>query len=262
MIKSSFRPAFILTVVAVFIIFFDSFLMRGFFSRFFINIIAQSTEHVFVKSHRIKLWVGGLKSWDQLISENESLKNVNLSLSAEVNTLKEIKEENVFLRKASELPVFRENKTVDGSIFVYNFIPGNYRVLFNRGQKDGITSESVIASGEGVLIGKVTKVSDNFSEVMLITDLNFRTTVRLTDSTVLAIARGAGDRGLILELVAQNEKVSFGGLVTTSGDDTMPKGLLVGQIKEISDMQAVFKKIYANPMWESLGFGKAMAIIK
>ena len=64
-------------------------------------------------------------------------------------------------------------------------------LLINRGLDDGIVKNLPVLSSKGV-IGKITAVSKSSSEVQLISDVNFRLSVKIAPDEVEGIMRWIG----------------------------------------------------------------------
>ncbi|HEY4485811.1 MAG TPA: rod shape-determining protein MreC [Nitrospiria bacterium] len=105
-----------------------------------------------------------------------------------------------------------------------------HSLTIDKGMKDGITSDMGVISPSGV-VGRVSKVGPNFSQVLLLTDRN---------SAVAALIQTSRDEGLIegtenglakIKYVSLLSSAQKGDLVLTSGlTGTFPKGILIGTI--------------------------------
>ena len=56
-------------------------------------------------------------------------------------------------------------------------------IIINRGSNDGVSKNLPVLSSNGV-IGKITAVSSSTSEVQLISDVNFRLSVKIAPDEV------------------------------------------------------------------------------
>ena len=110
----------------------------------------------------------------------------------------------------------------------------------------GINQPGVVAPG--LLVGKITKLYPNSSEVTLITDPSIVINAEVVDSGARGLVRGEHGLGLSLDLVTQNELIKTGDEVITSGlSDDFPRGLLIGEVSGIrSSPTDLFQKAFIS----------------
>ncbi|PIP25199.1 MAG: rod shape-determining protein MreC [Candidatus Nealsonbacteria bacterium CG23_combo_of_CG06-09_8_20_14_all_36_12] len=187
-----------------------------------------------------EFWVK-LKSLEE---KNKELEGKNLQLLSEMAQLKELKKENEILRKALELELQKEFKLEIAEVISRD--PSQDFILIGKGTKDGIEKDMAVITQEKALCGKVSEVYENFSRVMLISS-NLSSfdakilTPKLTegytlgsDIDIYGIVKGKGGLNLDLTLVPKEKEIKEGNLVaTTSLGGIFPKGLLVGEIKQV-----------------------------
>ena len=112
--------------------------------------------------------------------------------------------------------------------------PWFHSVLLDKGRVDGVLSGMPVIS-ERALAGLVTATSGDASRTMLLLDRQSAVDGTIQRSRTRGIARGAGDL-LEFEFVARGSDVRAGDVIITSGlDGVYPKGLLIGQVREVSD---------------------------
>lgn len=123
-------------------------------------------------------------------------------------------------------------------------------ILLDKGLKDGLTSRIPVVTPEGVL-GRVLRVSEHFSTVLLITDPNSRIAVVCTQHRTPGILVGSGSgEPLRILYVPLNAAMNEGDILLTSGlAGIFPKGLPVARITKIVRSNAsLFKEIWAEPL--------------
>jgi len=167
-----------------------------------------------------------------LKKENEALKLRIQELLSEKAAIIGLKKENKFLREALEVGLEKEFKLqvteVIGKDISQDFI------LTNKGSKDGILEGSPVITQQKALIGKISEIYDDFSKVMLISHKESSFDTEVQERSVEGIVKGKGNFKLFLELIPKEKEIKEGDLlVTTSLAGIYPKGLLVGQIKEV-----------------------------
>jgi len=177
-----------------------------------------------------------------LKKEKERLENENQNLIFQVSTLQEIKKENETLRQALKLGL-QESFELELSQIINKNVSGGF-ILINKGLLSGIEKDMPAITGQNVLVGKVSQAYDNFSEIMLISNPKsvFDAKISSPENDIAGIIRGQGScSDALYDLIPRDTKIATGETIITSGlGGFFPKGLLIGEIKEIkrSDVEA------------------------
>ncbi|MBI2644702.1 rod shape-determining protein MreC [Candidatus Uhrbacteria bacterium] len=106
--------------------------------------------------------------------------------------------------------------------------------LIDKGKNDGITLSAPVLTNNGVLVGKINKVMEATSQVLLINDSKSKVTaiIAATPPTT-GVVNGQFGLGLKIDLIPMSEKIEIGDIVETSGlQDGIPAGLLIGTISK------------------------------
>lgn len=121
------------------------------------------------------------------------------------------------------------------------------RTLYiNRGERDGIHRNMGVVTPEGV-VGRVLEAFNGTSEVLLLTDKDSGVGALLAGSRIQGPVGGSGEPFLTMKYVSNDENVTLGQEVLTSGEDKIfPKDLPVGTIAEIKP-GSPFKQIRVKP---------------
>ena len=169
-------------------------------------------------------------------------KNVNASLEKEIQELKEALELNKTLTEYAPInaTILSRNKS-----YWFNTI------TIDKGSLSGIKKNMAVITKNG-LIGKVTKVSHNSSEVKLITcdDINFKVSIAIKTNEVdnYAILNGYNqEEGLIKATgIDKTTPINKDDVVLTSGLGSMfPAGIYIGTVEKIeSDKYDLSKTVY------------------
>jgi len=94
----------------------------------------------------------------------------------------------------------------------------------------------VVSRGPG-MVGRVAQVGPRTAQVQLLTDPDSAIAALLQTSRVTGLVVGQPDGTLRMEYIPQEESVDVGDIVLTSGlGGFMPKGLVVGQVTEVQQM--------------------------
>jgi rod shape-determining protein MreC len=188
--------------------------------------------------HTVKSSIGSigkdLLTLDQLETEYSRLYAENRRLRAENNGLRDLLEENNHLRQVLG---YREHSSfllVPATILSHDAGVWWNTVKVNRGTKDGISTDMPVITDRG-LIGKTTTVSDNISEVLLITDENCKVAAKVEGTKEQGICAGPriGNGDLQLTFLSKLADLQPGQKVYTAGvsGGVFPSGIALGTVK-------------------------------
>lgn len=241
---------------------------------FFYSRTAISSLDSVVRGFRVNLFsqlsfignfISKIKSIDALTRENIALKEKNQSFASRLSYQKELEEQNNFLRESLSLPVSRNHELFDAGVFDLQLTPEGYHLLINKGSDDGIKKDDIVATSSGILVGVVDTTYRNYSRVASVTDVNFKATVEIYkeefNNPVTGIARGAGEDGIRVDFIAQDDDVSEDDTVVTSGNDTYPSGLVVGKVSRVSSVSgSLFKDIGVKPAMSDINISRVLVL--
>ena len=124
--------------------------------------------------------------------------------------------------------------------------PGSQTVYIDRGGRDGVRKDMGIITPDGV-VGKVIEVFRDTSHVLLVSDREGGAHGIMADSRIQSWVGGTGEPLLSMKYVSNDDQVSVGGRVVTSGlDRVFPKDLPVGTIIDVKPGNS-FKQIRLKP---------------
>lgn len=119
-------------------------------------------------------------------------------------------------------------------------------IQLDRGERDGIRRNMGVITPDGV-VGKVVETYPSTSQVLLLTDKESGVGAKLADSGIQSPVGGVGEPLLTMKYVPNDDTVSLGERVITSGMDRIfPRDLPVGTIAEIKPGNP-FKQIRIKP---------------
>ncbi len=166
----------------------------------------------------------------QLIIENNKLKNRNRDLILENIYLNNLKEENNKLREALGVNLQKEFDLNLVKIFGKDF--NQDKVLINKGEKEGIKKGHLLIDEKRVVFGIVDRVYKNFSEISLISQEGKGFNIEVKDKEISAVIRGMGNLNLLMDFIPSDSELEGGDiLITSSVGNTFPPGLLIGSGK-------------------------------
>ena len=156
----------------------------------------------------------------------------NQKLLSQIASLKEIEKENQTLREALGMGLEKEFQLELAYLISKDISKDS--ILINKGEKEGILKGmSVITSGK-VLVGRIGRVFEDFSEVILISNKESSFEAKIAGQDIFGIAKGKGSLKVSLELIPREKSVSREDLVVSSSlGGIFPQGLLVGKVREV-----------------------------
>ena len=122
---------------------------------------------------------------------------------------------------------------------IINITPDQFgsKLAVDVGYNHGVNNGYAIVTSEGI-IGRINKVSDNKSDVLLWNNINFKVPVILLKSGIRCIASGS-DNSLDMELLylSNQDELVDGEMAVTSGEGgILPFGIKVGTVDLINSV--------------------------
>lgn len=171
-------------------------------------------------------------------------------LRDENRQLREIERENSELRDVLGFTAQNDKALIPCQVLSRGEFSGWWNTIrIGQGLESGVTNDLAVLSFDG-LVGRVLSVSDNTSDVLLLTDRNCKVAVRVTDSEVLGIVRGdaaslegAGPLSVFrsagrcrMDFIDRGVDIAPGDSVETSGmGGVYPPGLPVGTVTAVRE---------------------------
>jgi len=193
-------------------------------------------------------YLGGLA---HAVAAEESARSELARLSERAQRAEQLSQENARLRALLELRPTLDVRAQPAEVLYEAADPYSRKVIIDRGVTQNVVLGSPVVNEAGVL-GQVTRVYLQSSEVTLLTDrdaaipvLNSRTQVRSA-----AFGGGSGGAGLLeMRFMAGNADVQVGDILTTSGvDGVYPPGLKVASVAKIDrKIDSGFARIVLMP---------------
>lgn len=141
--------------------------------------------------------------------------------------------ENKRLTELLKLRESQQNYITAARVISRGIDQWSHTFVLDKGRKDGVEKDMSAITPRG-LAGKIFSVTDSYSKLLSITDINFSASVRLQESRKEGVISGTGSRKITLMYVPYEEEVKIGDIVITSGlDQLFPQGIPVGVISKI-----------------------------
>ena len=179
-------------------------------------------------------------NYDTLKAENEQLKNDLLELQKLEREYNEAIAERDALRALARITA--ENPDYDMDLATVTAVDmGEYHktLTIDKGESDGVELYDCVTVREG-LVGYVSKVGPNFSEVTTVIDPAISIGARVSQSQEIVVAEGSSsltyEKKLRLSYLDNDTESEVRDVGETSGyGDIYPKGIVIGYIDEIKD---------------------------
>ncbi len=186
-----------------------------------------------------------------LTKKLEVLSSENLKLNLENQVLKVHEEENIKYREFLNFKK-RDNYSFVGADVMSKGISANISsLLINRGLEDGVKINDPVLTSRGV-VGKIVSSSKYSAEVQLISDVNFRLSVKIVPDNVEGVLRWIGDDICEIVELKKISDIEIGDVVLTSNLSIyFPPNLPVGEVisifeKSVSSNRVVRMKLFSD----------------
>lgn len=118
---------------------------------------------------------------------------------------------------------------------VIGYEPNNFMsvLIIDVGRRDGVRKGMPVVTERG-LVGHIHTVGANWAKVLLIVDPSSSVAALVQSSRAPGLISGRLGRDLVMDYIPQEDTVSVGDVVLTSGmSGNYPKSLLIGQVLEV-----------------------------
>jgi rod shape-determining protein MreC len=194
----------------------------------------------------------------------------NIRLRAEIDKLmierqnfKEVLLENKRLKELLSLKDKTPNFVTTARVIARGPDQWSNTFVLDKGSSAGIKKDMVAITSKG-LVGKISEVSNSYSHLLLLTDINFSAAVRVQEGRQEGIISGTGLRRCQLKYIPYDEDVKKGDILITSGLDFLfPKGIPVGYISKVDKTgSGLFQNIEVIPFADNRKIEEVIIISK
>jgi rod shape-determining protein MreC len=202
-----------------------------------------------------------LKNLDQILEENQRLKQSQLRTANDLQRLEHLTSENERLRK---LLLVKEREKAVGQVASIMYTardPFSRKVVVDKGLQSGVEAGQAVIDEAGV-VGQVTRVFPLSAEITLITDKDQAVPVQVLRTGQRSVVFGTGDGQVELRYLPANADIQEGDLLVTSGlDSTYLPGFPVARIASIEHGNAyAFARIRGTPTAAVENFGEILIL--
>lgn len=173
---------------------------------------------------------------DNLIKENEELKQKNSELEEQVRELEIVKADNETMQEYMNLTQkYAEYKTIPAYVINKDISNLSSNIIINAGSDDGVQINMTVIADKG-LVGHVISVTKKTAKVQVIIDAASTVSCSISTTEQSLICKGTLDNDQVLRasMIPTDAELIQGDSVSTSGiGGIYRKGIYIGTIKEI-----------------------------
>jgi rod shape-determining protein MreC len=258
--RSNFKKILLYLTVIVLLVFLLNIFYIPLKSGF--NFIFSPFTNLFWKAGGLSSsFLGSLLNLVNFSNQNKQLENKNQELLVQVSYLQSIISAN---QAQSNVSASCQNDNFKLKMVQIQGYSKSDVITINVGSKNGILVNMPVISQQKALLGNISKVFDNYSEVTLISSIksngvNVKILCLLknlsenqTCSSIDGLVKGKGGGKIYLDLAPIFETLNIDDVLITSGlDGIFPKNLLVGKITKITkDDQKPYQQADVNPFFD------------
>ncbi len=177
----------------------------------------------------------------QMTENSESLDQIDelqrqlQHLSVDYVQLHALKEENEVLKRKLGFVEQQGYEAVVANVISRSVQPERSFFMIDRGSKNGLEIGMAVIFGDGIYIGKITKIYERTAIVTLTTDPSSRVAISLVgQNRLIGLVEGRGNGTALATLIPQEENIKVNDVLVTSGtEEKIPPNLVVGLINQI-----------------------------
>ena len=181
----------------------------------------------------------------EVYKDNQNLREENKKLLNLYDKMKVLEVENKLLANLLNYVAPPEAKYITARIIAEEGDAFSHSVIAYTGNSSALKKGQVALSDRGV-VGRIDKVGNMYSKILLITDINSRIPVMVEKNRVRGILAGDNTSVPKMVFIPLDAELNIGDRIITSGvAGVFPSGLPVGQIASV-EKNNVTVKPYSN----------------
>ncbi|HFI0403067.1 TPA: rod shape-determining protein MreC [Streptococcus suis] len=187
--------------------------------------------------------------------ENKELRQTLQELESSVLENSSLKAENSSLRSSLEMSSEFSKKTyIAGSVLVRSPYSWSEKLTINIGEKDGVSQDDLVMSNGGI-IGIISSISQDSSEVILLTNADEFTKIPVKLSTesgdiygILSNYDSDSNSFVVNQLSSSNEISTDSEVVTSDLAGATPANVLIGTVKSVkASSNNLNREVFVEP---------------
>ncbi len=202
-----------------------------------------------------------IKTIKELKEENLELRKIILKKELTNLDKKQLINENTRLKEMLELKEDYPLKLIAATITNTTPWEWNKKIRINKGSKEGIKKESLVIDTQNNLVGKIISVSSDYSMLKSVSDPNFK--IRVSCKELKTIFAGSLFEGGRLLYVPHNAQISEGDTVSVNNINGKEINIRVGKINVVyTKPNALTKTVFVKPFINLADVNKVFVINK
>jgi len=210
------------------------------------------------------LSVGAWRTYRSLLhaqQENQQLRVQLASAESQILQLSEQAAESGRLRSILDFKNQLPFQTVAAEVIASSPGDNSNAIFIGKGVDAGLTADLAVITPEGV-VGKTIAVFPRSSQVLLLTDPASGVGAMLEKTRVQGVLKGDSENLCLIRYIMNEEPISFGETVLTSGlDQIYPKGLRVGMVVQTSAGN-IYKNVEVKPAVDLSRLETVLVVLK
>jgi len=244
----------ILIVIILFVV--SKVYQNNIFFGFFSRIITGTSDYLSILPRKIGFGLDYLTSLPKAKEENKKLCQDLNKFMTKQQQFNYLEKENEKLRSLLNLKksFSVKLKLVTAEIINRPLNQWDQIIIINKGIKDGISKDSPVICEDGI-IGRISELTEHYSQVQLITDPNLKISAEIARNKSNGIVQGRFGAPLEMKYINRDDDVKIGDEVISSSLSLVyQKGLPIGTISSVEKSDfALFQNITIKP---SVDFSK------
>lgn len=176
-----------------------------------------------------------IRAWTALSEDNAALRHDRERLLAWKDVALRLEAENAQLRELVHLVFEPQTRAVSARVVADSGGAFARSLIVSAGRRHGVGKGHAVLTGSG-LVGRVAAAAPRSSQVLLVSDLNFRAPVAIGPMRIRGILAGDNSDQPKITHVDPDAMIEIGDRVVTSGDgEAFPSDLPVGTVATIDD---------------------------
>ncbi|MEE9166084.1 MAG: rod shape-determining protein MreC [Candidatus Neomarinimicrobiota bacterium] len=215
-----------------------------------VQIIRGKANSFFSVLYRPILWVRGI---NELRTENELLRDKTVQLGLLNSTLLKYKYENDRLREMLNYRRKSQLSLIPARVVGKGISPMVSSISIDVGRDQGVRKNMSVLSIRGV-VGKTVSVGNKTSTVQIMTDYNFRLSVKFEESGATGILRWKDQGVFEIWEVPETVEPRIGERILTSGySNIFPEDLPVGEVIGFVDFPDLLETVVLARAYTDFG---------
>jgi rod shape-determining protein MreC len=204
------------------------------------------------------------KNENDFIKAYQTAETKNLLIEVQTAKIKLLEDENKHFQELLNFQKKNKYTLIIADVIGHDSESSDQIVTLNQGSNDGAAIGQTIVVDEGILVGKIIKVTPDTSSARLINDNQSRigATVLNQDHS-LGVVEGGFGISLEMNLIPRDEVVQVGDQIITSGLEAgVVRGLIIGTVQSVEN--EAYKPFQKAILTSAIDLGKltTVAIIK